>query len=254
MITIISPAKTLDFNKMAITHEYSEPIFKEETSQLIGELKRYSLQEIEELMSISHKLAELNYKRYKQWNKEHSIENSKQAILAYSGDVYHGMKAEDFNEEQLKFSQQHVRIISGLYGVLRPLDLIQPYRLEMSIKLKNPKGVDLYSFWREKITDFFNKEIGEHKDNTLINLASNEYFSAIDKNKFKGKIITPIFKEYKNGNYKIIRIYAKKARGAMAKYIVENEINSPEHIKNFNQYGYKYNEESSTDSEWIFVR
>lgn len=254
MITIISPAKTLDFNKIAITDQYSEPIFKEEASQLIGELQKYSSQDIEELMNISDKLAELNYKRYKQWSKEHSIENSKQAILAYSGDVYQGMKAGDFNEKQLKFSQQHIRIISGLYGVLRPLDLIQPYRLEMSIKLKNSKGVDLYSFWKEKITDFFNKEIGDHKDNTLINLASNEYFSAIDKDKFKGRIITPMFKEYRNGNYKIIGIYAKKARGAMAKYIVENEINSPKHIKNFNQHEYKYNEKLSTDSEWIFVR
>lgn len=254
MITIISPAKTLNFEKHIQTSLYSESLFMEEVVELIEELKKYSPPELAKLMKISDKLSVLNVDRYIKWEQEHNLKNSRQSVLTFSGNVYRGLRAEDFNDEQLKFSQKHLRILSGLYGALRPLDLIQPYRLEMGIKLKSPKGKDLYEFWRDKLTCYFNEELSFHDNPILINLASKEYSSVLDINNFKGKIIDIVFKEYKNGTYKIISTNAKKARGLMAKYIIENKIDNPELLKEFNEGGYNYREDLSTESLILFTR
>jgi cytoplasmic iron level regulating protein YaaA (DUF328/UPF0246 family) len=254
MIVILSPAKTLDFNREIKTSEYSEPIFKEKAHILIEELRKYSPNELASLMKLNEELSELNFFRYHDWNIEHSLSNSRQAIIAFKGAVFQGLMAEDFSKNQLDFAQKHLRILSGLYGVLKPLDLIEAYRLEMGTKLKNTKGKDLYVFWRDLITDYFNEELGNHKDNFIINLASNEYFSVIDAYKLGSKVIAPVFKEYKQGRYKNITIYAKRARGLMARYIIENEIEDPEDLKNFEEEGYEYNESLSKDNQPVFTR
>lgn len=254
MITILSPAKTLNMDKDNTNEENSQPIFIKEAAELIEELRKYSPPEMEGLLKINENLAEINFMRHAVWKKEHELSYSKQAIRAYHGAVYQGLRAETFDEEQLVFAQSHVRILSALYGVLRPLDLIQPYRLEMGIKLKNPKGKDLYCYWKDKITAILNEELGKQSERVLINLASNEYSSAIKKTDFSWEIITPIFKEHKQGAYKNITIYAKRARGLMTRYIIENNIDCPAALKDFEEEGYRYCEEFSTDHEWIFIR
>lgn len=254
MITILSPAKTLNFNRDYKIEKYTEPLFKQEAFELIKELRKYSPEELSSLMKINQELSELNFFRNMEFDIEHNISNAKQAALTFHGAVYQGLRAEEFNNDQFDYAQEHLRILSGLYGVLRPLDIIQAFRLEMSIKLNNPKGKDLYDFWKVKITDYFNKEMISQKNQTLINLASNEYFTAIDTKKFNGNIITPVFKEYKQGKYKIIAIYAKRARGLMAKYIIENKIDSVEGLKGFEEEGYVFNEDLSKDEELLFTR
>jgi len=254
MITILSPAKTLDFNRDYKIEKYTEPLFKKEAFQLIKELRRYSPEELSGLMKINQELSELNFFRNMEFDIDHNLSNAKQAALTFHGAVYQGLRAEGFNEEQFDYAQEHLRILSGLYGVLRPLDIIQAFRLEMGIKLKNRKGKDLYDFWKVKITDYFNKEMISQKNQTLINLASNEYFTAIDTKNFNGNIITPVFKEYKQGKYKVIAIYAKRARGLMAKYIIENKIDSVEGLKGFEEEGYVFEEGMSNDRELIFTR
>lgn len=254
MITIISPAKTINMNKVKLVSKYSEPLFLEQAALLIDELKKYSPPEMESLMKINSDLAELNFRRHIIWSKNHNYDGSKQALLAYSGMVYQGLDAVTLKEDQLHFAQEHLRILSGLYGVLRPLDLIMPYRLEMGTKLKNIRGKDLYVFWKKIITEHFINELNTQENKTLINLASNEYSSAIDTMKLKSKIITPVFKDYSKGSYKVITIYAKKARGQMARFISENAIDNPEDLKEFNVEGYSYDEYKSTDTQWMFLR
>jgi cytoplasmic iron level regulating protein YaaA (DUF328/UPF0246 family) len=254
MIAILSPAKTLEFSKRHKTIEYTQPIFKEEALELIEELRQYSPLDLEGLMKVNAELAELNFFRHLEWEEEHNINNSKQALLAYHGAVYQGLGAETFDTRQLKFAQHHLRILSGLYGVLRPLDIVQPYRLEMGAKLKNIKGKDLYYFWREIITGYFNEEFSKSPDRVLINLASNEYFSVIDAKRLSAEVYTPIFKEYRNGIYKNITIYAKRARGLMARFIVENEIDKVYELMAFEEEGYEFNENLSNDRELVFTR
>lgn len=254
MIAILSPAKTLEFNKRYKTVEYTQPIFKEEALELIEELRQYSPPDLEGLMKVNAELAELNFFRHLEWKEEHNIDNSKQAVLAYHGAVYQGLGAETFNTRQLKFSQLHLRILSGLYGVLRPLDIVQPYRLEMGAKLKNIKGKDLYYFWREIITGYFNEEFSKSSDRVLINLASNEYFSVIDGKWLNAEVYTPIFKEYRNGIYRNITIYAKRARGLMARFIIENEIDKVCDLMAFEEEGYEFNKNLSNDRELVFTR
>ncbi|WML34573.1 peroxide stress protein YaaA [Clostridium sp. OS1-26] len=254
MIVVLSPAKTLNYNKKTLANLYTEPIFQKEATELVRELQQYTPPELSTLMKISDDLAELNFKRNLSFQVKSTLENSKQAILTFSGTVYQGMRADEFSEDELQFAQNHIRILSGLYGILRPLDLIQPHRLEMGIKLKNPKGKDLYSFWKDKITNYLNEEINKHNDKNLINLASNEYFSAIDTKSFTGKIINISFKEYRCGTYKIVAVYAKRARGLMSRYIAENKVNNIEILKNFEEEGYVYNEELSSDNEFVFTR
>ncbi len=253
MLTVISPAKTLDFDTPVSTNKYSEPRFLDQSQQLIEQLKKLSSQEIANLMKISDKLAGLNMVRFQQWQTPFTEENAKQAILAFKGDVYTGLAAETLDDKGLDFAQQHLRILSGLYGVLRPLDLMQPYRLEMGTPFQNDAGRDLYSFWGDKIRQSLEGEPAL-KDGVLINLASNEYFKAVDAKKLKATIITPVFKDWKNGQYKMISFYAKKARGLMSRYIIDQQINTPEKLKQFDSDGYRYSEEMSQKNDWVFIR
>jgi cytoplasmic iron level regulating protein YaaA (DUF328/UPF0246 family) len=253
MLTVISPAKTLDFETASHTDKHTEPRFLEQSQQLINQLKKLSSQEIANLMKISDKLAGLNMARFQQWQMPFTEENAKQAILAFKGDVYTGLDAETLDEKGLEFAQQHLRILSGLYGVLRPLDLMQPYRLEMGTPFQNDAGRDLYSFWGDQIQTALEAE-SALSDGVLINLASNEYFKAVNAKKLKATIITPVFKDWKNGQYKMISFYAKKARGLMSRYIIDQQINSPEKLKQFDSEGYRYSEEMSQKNDWVFIR
>ncbi|MCK4708148.1 MAG: peroxide stress protein YaaA, partial [Gammaproteobacteria bacterium] len=203
--------------------------------------RQFSALDIAELMHLSMKLAELNFDRYENWSLPLNTNNAKQAILAFKGDVYTGLDAESFSAADMKFAQKHFRMLSGLYGLLRPLDLMYPYRLEMGTKLDNERGKNLDEFWGSIITDAINKHIKASKSENLINLASNEYFKSVKTKDINGTIITPAFKEYKNGEYKMIGIYAKKARGLLSRYIIQNQLSKPEDIKAFNEEGYKFN-------------
>lgn len=254
MKLVISPAKTLDFESAPVTQTYSDPSFLENSQLLIDELKELSQADVATLMKLSDKLAALNVARFGSWKKPFTPDNAKQAILAFKGDVYTGLDAENFSEEDFSFAQQHLRILSGLYGLLKPLDLIQPYRLEMGTKFANSRGKNLYEFWDRQLTDALNNEFAEEREPVLINLASNEYFKAVKVKHLQAEIITPVFKDWKNGQYKMISFYAKKARGLMAAYIIQNRVEDPQQIKSFNTDGYYYSEEQSKGNEWVFLR
>ncbi|WP_294843703.1 peroxide stress protein YaaA [uncultured Gilliamella sp.] len=254
MLTIISPAKTLDYQSPLITSDYSKPQFMPETQQLVEVCKKLSANELAKLMSISPKLAEVNYQRFQDWHANFTPDNARQAILAFKGDVYEGLHVEDFTDKDLSFAQSHLRILSGLYGVLRPLDLIQPYRLEMGIRLKNGHNSNLYQFWGDKLTDYLNKELAQSATPTLINLASNEYFKAIKAKQLKASIIQPVFLDKSKGEFKVISFYAKKARGLMSRFIIKNNINQSNDIKSFNLEGYQFDSKRSTELEWFFIR
>ncbi|MTI30844.1 peroxide stress protein YaaA, partial [Xanthovirga aplysinae] len=232
----------------------STPELLEESKILVKELKGKSEAEIAQLMNLSEKLATLNFERFQEFHFPFSIENAKQALLAFKGDVYTGFDLDNYSEEDFHFAQDHIRILSGLYGLLKPMDLIQPYRLEMKTPLTNPRGKDLYKFWGNRITNLLNQQLEEQKEKILVNLASNEYFKAIDTKSINGRIITPIFKENKNGHYKVIGLFAKKARGAMADYIIKNQMEEVEYLKAFTEGGYIFNEELSKTNEWVFTR
>ncbi len=254
MLIVISPAKTLDFETAPITKEFTQPAFLNESKILISDLKKLSPAEVSSLMKISDKLGTLNFLRFNDWKTPFNLKNSKQALLAFKGDVYTGIEAETFNNQDLKFAQKHLRILSGLYGVLRPLDLIQAYRLEMGTQFENKRGKDLYEFWGNKITEQINKDLGSSKSKYLINLASNEYFKSLQAEDINADIIVPVFKDYKNGKYKIISFYAKKARGLMSAYIIKNRIKDPEDIKAFDVDGYKFSKSESDAANWVFLR
>lgn len=253
MLTVISPAKTLDFDTPPTTQKHSQPRFLSHSQELIDTLRQMSTADIASLMKLSDKLAGLNVARYETWQTPFSLDNAKQAVLAFQGDVYTGLDAETLDEKQLTFAQKHLRILSGLYGVLKPLDLIQPYRLEMGTKLDNAKGKDLYAFWGSDIRQSLQAE-DAMQDEVLINLASNEYFKAVEAKKLKARIITPVFKDWKNGQYKMISFYAKKARGMMSRYIIEHELQDPDRIKNFDTDGYRFSADMSKKDEWVFIR
>lgn len=254
MLIILSPAKTLKMEKSLNTNLYTQAIFIKEASYLIKELIKYSPPEMERLMKVNSELAERNFKRHIRWKDEHDLSNGKQALLAYDGAVFQGLNAGDLSEQQLSFANDNLRILSGLYGSLRPLDLIQPYRLEMGTKLKNRRGNNLYDFWKHKLTNYLKKELLRQNDNILIDLASKEYSSVIDMSKINVKVITPLFKEYKRGTHKVITIYTKRARGLMSRFIIENRIVLPSDLKEFNEEGYRYNEGLSSDIELVFTR
>lgn len=254
MKLVISPAKTLDFESAPVTQTYSDPSFLENSQLLIDELKELSQADVATLMKLSDKLAALNVARFGSWETPFTPENAKQAILAFKGDVYTGLDAESFSEEDFSFAQNHLRILSGLYGLLKPLDLIQPYRLEMGTKFANSRGKNLYEFWDMQLTDALNNEFSEEKEPVLINLASNEYFKAVKTKNLQAEVITPVFKDWKNGQYKMISFYAKKARGLMAAYIIQNQLSDPEQLKNFDTEGYYFSEEQSKGNEWVFLR
>jgi cytoplasmic iron level regulating protein YaaA (DUF328/UPF0246 family) len=254
MIILLSTSKTLKMEKALNTNLYTQPIFIKEASALIKELIKYPPPEMEALMKVNSKLAEQNFMRHIRWKENHDLSNSKQALLAYDGAVYQGLRAGDLSQQQLSFANDHFIIFSGLYGALRPLDLIQPYRLEMGTKLKNRQGNNLYSFWKHKLTTYLKKELQRQNDNILIDLASKEYSSVIDMSKINVNVITPVFKDYKNGTHKVITIYTKRARGLMSRFIIENNIILPSELKEFNEEGYSYNEYLSSNAELVFTR
>ena len=254
MIIVLSPAKTLDY-EFESTHEYSVPAFLNQSSKLIGELKEKEPKDIASLMGLSDKLATLNYDRYQSWSASKKVSvDSKPSMLVFKGDVYQGLKAEDLSKSEMKFAQKHIRILSGLYGILRPLDLMKPYRLEMGTKLQTSQGKNLYEFWGNKVQKNVLDELNNHKSDLLINLASKEYFTVLGKLPEDINVVTPIFKDYKNGKYKIISFYAKKARGLMARWIIQNKVSDFESLSNFNLDGYKYSKAESTATMPVFLR
>jgi len=254
MLIVISPAKTLDFETAPITKDHTQARFLKESRQLVSQLKKLTPAEISSLMNISDKLSVLNFLRFNEWKTPFTLNNAKQALLAFKGDVYTGIDAESFSSQDLKFAQKHLRILSGLYGVLKPLDLIQAYRLEMGTHFESKKGKDLYEFWDAKLTDQINQDLKFSKSKTLINLASNEYFRSLQADAINAEIIVPVFRDFKNGQYKIISFYAKKARGLMSAYIIKNKLKSPEELKAFNVDGYKFYKSESYGKNWVFQR
>ena len=255
MLTVISPAKTLDFETPSPTNKNSKPTFIKKTNELIGVMRDKTPKDLSKLMGISPKLAELNVERFQNFKTRSGVgDNHKQAILAFKGDVYIGLDVDTYNERDFTFAQKNLRILSGLYGVLKPLDMIQPYRLEMGTKLKTKKGGTLYEFWDKEIGKSLASELENHRNKTLVNLASNEYFKAVATDKLPGRLITPVFKDYNNGTYKVLSFFAKKARGSMASFIVKNRINKPEELKDFNEDGYSFNETFSSEDQWVFTR
>lgn len=253
MLIVISPAKTLDFQSPLATTTRSQPLFTDHSAELIQDLRQLTAPQVSALMKISDKLGELNLHRFQSWQTPFTPDNARQAVLAFKGDVYTGMAAEKFSEEDFAFAQQHLRILSGLYGLLRPLDLIQAYRLEMGTAFANRRGKNLYQFWGDLLTEHLNSEPGL-ADGLLINLASNEYFSAINPKKLAADIITPVFRDEKNGQYKIISFFAKKARGMMSAWMIQNRITQVDDLKQFTVGGYRYDPASSTAREWVFLR
>ena len=253
MLMVISPAKTLDYAGADYSH-FTQPAVLDQSEQLIKELRRYDPAQLSRLMKISDKLAQLNYQRYQDFKAPFTLENAKQALLVFDGDVYKGIRVKDYDEDDLAFAQDHLRILSGLYGVLRPLDLMQPYRLEMGTKLETKKGQNLYEFWGEQISNLINAALEKESEPCLVNLASNEYFKSIKKETIKARILDIEFKENKAGVYKTIAIYAKRARGLMVDFVIRNRIENPELIKGFDSDGYTFNSELSTTDSWVFCR
>jgi hypothetical protein len=254
MLLVISPAKTLDYDTPPATARFTLPQHLDHAQELIGQLRQMSPQQVGELMHLSDKLAALNVARYGSWHPDFTPANAKQALLAFKGDVYTGLAAEDFSEADFDFAQGHLRMLSGLYGVLRPLDLMQPYRLEMGTRLANARGANLYDFWGERISAWLNEALAEQGDDILLNLASNEYFGAVKRKALKARVIDTEFKDLKNGQYKIISFYAKKARGLMARYVIKQRIRDPEQLKAFDYQGYRYSAEQSKPDSLVFLR
>lgn len=254
MLIVISPAKTLDFETPPTIGDFSIPDFLDQSETLVGELRGMTPPQLSELMGISAKLGDLNFGRFLEWSQPFTTDNAKQAVLAFKGDVYSGLQAESLSKKELNWAQKHLRILSGLYGLLRPLDLMQPYRLEMGTRFVNSRGKNLYEFWGSTITDALNEVLARDKHPVLINLASNEYYKSVQPERLGAEIITPVFKDWKGGKYKIISFYAKRARGLMTGFIIRNRITDPEQIKTFDDEGYSYNPAMSSAGEWVFVR
>ncbi|MEH6471918.1 MAG: peroxide stress protein YaaA [Halopseudomonas sp.] len=259
MLILISPAKTLDFDTAPTTQRFSQPELLLHSQQLIEQLREMPPQAIGELMKLSDKLASLNAARFETWAQPFTADNAKQALLAFKGDVYTGLDAQTLSEDDLSFAQQHLRMLSGLYGLLRPLDLMQPYRLEMGTKLANDRGANLYQFWGDIITDAVNQALSDQAeadqgDELLINLASNEYYKSVQTKRLNARVITPVFKDRKNGQYKVISFFAKKARGLMTRYIIENRLSDIQALKAFDAQGYYFCESESSDNELLFKR
>ena len=252
MKVLLSPAKSLDFKSQLPTEKSSSLCFEKEAEYLNSILKRKSPKDLSDLMGISYKIADLNYERNHNWSLPFTKKNSRQAVYAFSGDVYRGLDAYSIDTNMIDFMDSTVRIISGLYGIIKPLDLIQPYRLEMGTKLSFDSNKNLYDFWREKITNQLNSELSENEP--VLNLASNEYFKAIDKKVIKSDVYSANFKQLKDGNYKTIAIFSKKARGLMTRYIIDNNITEINSLKLFNNDGYVYHENLSSEKELVFSR
>ncbi|BCN92863.1 UPF0246 protein [Thiomicrorhabdus immobilis] len=254
MLMVVSPAKALDETSAVQTNLHTQGALLDEAAQLIDELKGVGPVEIGQMMHISEKLSELNYERFQEWNLPFPAGKAKQAAWLFKGDVYQGLDAYSLDANGIDYIQKHLAILSGLYGLLKPCDDMLPYRLEMGTKFANQKGKDLYAFWGSKITQQLNKLLAEQGSNTLVNLASNEYFKAVKKKELNARIITPIFKDWKNGQYKIISFYAKKARGLMARYAADHQVENAEELKYFDTDGYKFDPQMSSETDWVFTR
>ncbi|WP_158212382.1 peroxide stress protein YaaA [Natranaerobius trueperi] len=253
MIVLISPSKTMDFDSKYETMK-TEPDFHDDAFELIKELREYDSKELASLMGISDELAKLNYNRFQTFKKAPNLDDGKQALFTYQGSVYKEIYPEDFNDQELEFSQRNLRIISGLYGLLKPLDIIQPYRLEMSIKLKLNGYKNLYEFWQIKITNRLTELVEQSHHKFLVNLASKEYFGVLNTEKIQGNVVTPVFKDFKKGQYRVIGFSAKKARGKMVRYIVKKGIQDPHELKKFTADDYRYSSKHSNDKQWVFIR
>jgi len=254
MLIVLSPAKSLDYETPPTTDLHTKPDFLKLSAELIDTLKPFSPAQIASLMDVSDALAVLNVARYASWSPKFTTKNAKQAVLAFNGDVYEGLDAPSLNKKQLDYAQSHVRILSGLYGLLRPLDLMQPYRLEMGTRLANPRGKDLYAFWGEKITDTLNETLAHNDSSALVNLASEEYFKAVKPKLLKVPVITPVFEDWKNGKYKVISFHAKRARGLMTRYAATKGVTQVEKLKAFDSEGYAFEPGASTETIWMFRR
>ncbi|WP_444926285.1 peroxide stress protein YaaA [Microbulbifer sp. TRSA002] len=254
MLIVISPAKTLDYESDIPSLKTTQPDFLKESAALIKELRELSPQQVSSLMKISDKLGVLNYDRFHTWKRPFTDNNARPALLAFKGDVYTGLEAETMGKRDFAYAQKHLRMLSGLYGLLRPLDLIQPYRLEMGTKFENAKGKNLYEFWGDKITEALNAQLQGVKSRELINLASNEYFKSVKAKQLDAQVITPHFKDLKNGQYKMISFFAKKARGMMSRWAIDQRVKKAEELKGFDVAGYVYNPNMSTEWDWVFTR
>ncbi|MCA1937279.1 MAG: peroxide stress protein YaaA [Dechloromonas sp.] len=254
MLIFLSPAKSLDYKTPPHVSIFSQPAFLDRSQTLIDQLRALSPADIANLMDLSDPLALLNFNRYAEWSQPFTPDNAKQAVLAFDGDVYDGLSAKTLSAADLDFAQQRVRILSGLYGILKPLDLMQPYRLEMGTKFANRGGKDLYAFWGETLLDAINAELDAMPRPVVVNLASEEYFKAVVGRKLKGTLIQPVFEDWKSGKYKIISFFAKKARGLMTRYAVVNRLSAPEGLKDFDSEGYAFAPEASDDKTWVFRR
>jgi len=254
MLIVLSPAKTLDFESPVTVKKTTEPDFIAHSAELVSALRTMPPSKVASLMSISDSLAQLNVARYASWSKKFTPDNSRPAMLAFDGDVYEGLDARSLKARELDWAQKHVRILSGLYGVLRPLDLMQPYRLEMGTRLATKRGKDLYAFWGDQITEALNESLKLSKAEALINLASEEYFKSVKPAQLNRPVMTPVFEEWKGGGYKIVSFFAKRARGLMARYAIEEKLTKPEQLKEFDSEGYTFDAKASTESRWVFRR
>jgi len=254
MLMFLSPAKSLDYKTPPHIATHSQPAYLKQSETLIRQLRKLSPAAISHLMELSDPLAALNFSRYADWHLPFTPENAKQAVLAFNGDVYDGFAARELSSDDLDFAQKQVRILSGLYGILRPLDLMQPYRLEMGTKFANKAGKDLYTFWGERLLNAINAELAEMPRPVAVNLASEEYFKAALGRKIKGELIQPVFEDWKNGKYKIISFYAKRARGLMTRYATVNRLSEPEGLKDFDYDGYAFEASVSDEKSWVFRR
>ena len=254
MLTVLSPAKTLDYESPPVTDAHSQPAHLTQSRKLVRRLREFSAADLSQMMKVSDELGELNQQRFKRWKTPFKPDNARQALFAFKGDVYIGLDAYSMQPADLDFAQEHLRILSGLYGLLRPLDLMQPYRLEMSTRLVTEQGSNLYQFWGDRITRSLNRDLKQSESGTLINLASGEYFKSILPGRLKAEIITPAFRDYRNGEYRFIQFFAKKARGLMARYLVDKRIDEPEGLKDFDYEGYKFNASLSKAGDWVFTR
>lgn len=254
MLILLSPAKSLDYDTPVDGVPHTLPQFVSQSAELIEVLKPKSPRQIAELMDLSDNLAALNVARYEAWRPKFTAKNSKQAVLAFNGDVYDGLDAKSLKLKDLEWAQQHLCILSGLYGVLRPLDWMQAYRLEMGTTLENPGGKNLYQFWGARIADYLNLQLAQDKTPVVLNLASQEYFKAVDKKVLKARIIECVFEDYKGGKYKVISFFAKRARGLLARYAIQKQIKNPDKLKDFNEDAYAFAEAASSADRWVFRR
>lgn len=255
MLFLLSPAKKLDYESAVRTTLASQPLFVEQAQELVNILKNYSQEEIAALMKLSDNLAELNAQRFQDWTPTFSLDNARQAVLAFNGDVYEGLEAPTLSDTQLQWAQEHVVILSGLYGALRPLDLMQPYRLEMGTRLETPKGTNLYQFWGQQIAEYLNQRLQEnHDEQTVVNLASVEYFKSVDLKTLQAPVVECVFQDERNGKWRVISFYAKKARGQMVRFAIDNQITTVEGLKDFAVDGYRYDDSASDDQRLVFRR